>query len=147
MNKSDVARRLHREAPERTIKAYKNLLYAFFRKEPELNQEVYSEGEYQDIKRRIEERTKQYPVNPQLTLTIFGETRTLSQWSKDPRCEVNKLTLYLRAIRYAWNPEDALVTPSGEKHCKVREIEQPLRPIPLQTGKEWYKRFLEAGVS
>jgi hypothetical protein len=45
-------------------------------------------------------------------LTAFGETKTLLDWTKDPRCIVSLATL-LNRIRDKWVPEEALATPSN----------------------------------
>ena len=42
-------------------------------------------------------------------VTAFGETKTLSQWSRDSRCAVNHQALGAR-IRKGWNPELAITT-------------------------------------
>lgn len=68
---------------------------------------------------------------------IFGETKSLADWSRDERCLVTLNALYKR-IRNGWDPRDALTTPStspatvrafgetktidewsGDKRCKV----------------------------
>lgn len=45
-------------------------------------------------------------------ITAHGETKTIGEWAKDPRCEVKRTTLHMRARRY----EDELEaeTMSGE---------------------------------
>jgi len=44
-------------------------------------------------------------------LTAFGETKTISDWVKDPRCKVRHDTLAAR-IKYGYEPETAIITPS-----------------------------------
>ena len=44
-------------------------------------------------------------------LTAFGETMTLAQWSRDPRCVVTHPALALRVSRRGWGAERALTTP------------------------------------
>ena len=45
-------------------------------------------------------------------LTIFGETKTLTDWSRDPRCNVPRDALRYR-IEIGWNPEEAITRKSG----------------------------------
>lgn len=60
-------------------------------------------------------------VQPKVLITAFGETKGLSEWTKDPRCTVGISGLSLR-LRRGWKPEDAItrapVTPGygGEYH-------------------------------
>lgn len=44
-------------------------------------------------------------------ITIWGETKALTQWAEDPRCRVGILTLRARIVRSNWNPERAMITP------------------------------------
>lgn len=43
-------------------------------------------------------------------ITAFGELKTASQWSKDPRCKVSRETLRARII-YGYEPEQSIITP------------------------------------
>ncbi|MFD8609651.1 GntR family transcriptional regulator [Streptomyces sp. NPDC059631] len=43
-------------------------------------------------------------------LQAFGESRTMSDWSRDPRCQVNNKVLYSRYVM-GWDFEKALTTP------------------------------------
>jgi hypothetical protein len=45
-------------------------------------------------------------------LTAFGETKTLLDWTRDPRCSVTLATL-LKRTREQWNSEEALTAPSN----------------------------------
>lgn len=45
-------------------------------------------------------------------VSAFGETKCLSAWAGDPRCRVVSSTLKARIIRYLWDPEIAISTPS-----------------------------------
>lgn len=47
-------------------------------------------------------------------LTIDGETKTVSEWSRDPRCVVSMFTVYKRLDR-GWDAAKALFTPSAKK--------------------------------
>lgn len=44
-------------------------------------------------------------------LTAFGETKTISEWIKDPRCKVRHDTLAAR-IKYGYEPEESITTPT-----------------------------------
>lgn len=44
-------------------------------------------------------------------LTAFGETKNLTQWSRDSRCAVARCTLKAR-IEYGWTVEKAILEPS-----------------------------------
>lgn len=45
--------------------------------------------------------------NNNVRLTIFGETKTMADWSRDRNCNVSYSTLRQR-LSYGWNPERAL---------------------------------------
>lgn len=49
-------------------------------------------------------------------LDIDGETKTVSEWSRDPRCSVTMFTIYKRLDR-GWSPKDAVLTPN--KHSEA----------------------------
>lgn len=46
-------------------------------------------------------------------ITAFGETKTLVDWSEDPRCSVSRYTLMQRILR-GWDHEMALSSASNE---------------------------------
>lgn len=46
-----------------------------------------------------------------LRMTAFGETKTLSNWSRDSRCIVSYYVLYDRIHKLGWSLEDALTKP------------------------------------
>lgn len=48
-------------------------------------------------------------------LTAFGETKTLAQWSRDPRCQVKYHTLKCRINKYGWEAERAITTPTRHR--------------------------------
>jgi len=63
----------------------------------------------------------------------FGEKKTASQWSKDPRCKVSYLSLNKR-LKNGWGLEEALLTPLPvgdrvpvEFHCMRPLVSQRLR--------------------
>lgn len=45
-------------------------------------------------------------------VSAFGETKTLTEWSQDPRCVVTYEALMFRIKRRDWNSERALTTPT-----------------------------------
>lgn len=47
-------------------------------------------------------------------LTIHGETKTVSEWSRHPDCTVTMFTIYKRLDRN-WDAEEAVFAPSGFK--------------------------------
>jgi hypothetical protein len=49
-------------------------------------------------------------------LTLFGETKTVTEWALDPRCGANitHFTIYKRLDR-GWEPEESVCAPSGYK--------------------------------
>lgn len=50
-------------------------------------------------------------------VTAFGETKTLSAWSEDPRCRVSQHTLKLR-LNKGREPEEIITTPSLAEKAK-----------------------------
>lgn len=46
-------------------------------------------------------------------ITAFNETKTAAEWSRDPRCKVNRDTLRAR-IKYGYPGELAIATPAGQ---------------------------------
>jgi hypothetical protein len=47
-------------------------------------------------------------------MTVFEETKTVSEWSRDPRCMVCEMTIRYR-IANGWPDHDAVTTPPGER--------------------------------
>lgn len=43
-------------------------------------------------------------------ITVFNETKSITEWGQDYRCKVNAKILFDR-IRWNWNPEEAITTP------------------------------------
>jgi hypothetical protein len=43
-----------------------------------------------------------------------GETKSLTQWSRDKRCVVTACTLYARVLKYKFEFIKSLITPKGE---------------------------------
>lgn len=44
--------------------------------------------------------------------TAFGETKDLDSWINDPRCVVDRSTLYYRITKTDWNTEDSITSPN-----------------------------------
>lgn len=53
-------------------------------------------------------------------IEAFGESKSLTEWTRDPRCQVGKATLAYRLSSARWTVEDAITTPSGGR------IDEPL---------------------
>lgn len=51
-----------------------------------------------------------------LYLTAFGETKSLDDWSRDPRTKVGSSQIRHRVKRYKWGVERALTTPLMEQY-------------------------------
>ena len=51
-------------------------------------------------------------------LTAFGETKTLTQWSRDPRCVVTQSTLRRRIDKFGWIPEEAITLKSRKNRTR-----------------------------
>lgn len=64
--------------------------------------------------------------------TAFGETKTIKQWSKDPRCQVKYISLRDRIFNKNMTPEEAIKTPQlNEKFLEIYG--------ERKTIKEWSK--------
>jgi len=48
-------------------------------------------------------------------LTAFGETKTLSEWAEDPRCQVSYSALHQRITTLGWGIEAALLNKKHER--------------------------------
>lgn len=51
-------------------------------------------------------------------LTAWGETLTVAEWSRDPRCVVERSTLYSR-VEGGWDPVAALTTPALDRGLEL----------------------------
>lgn len=47
--------------------------------------------------------------------TLWGETKTITEWGRDSRCAATPAALYLRVQRSGWEFEKAMTTPSRKK--------------------------------
>ena len=92
--------------------------------------------------------------NNVIYLTAFGETKTLAEWLRDPRCVVrSKSTLWARAL-WGWDGEYAITTPAdrhrtrnaggvgstaprqtpGTVHRRIELVRQPVERRRIQTA-------------
>ena len=55
---------------------------------------------------------KKRMVNGSVFLTAFGESKSIQEWSKDPRCNVARNTITNRIYTLKWEHERAIVTPA-----------------------------------
>ncbi len=62
-------------------------------------------------------------------LTCLGETKSLTQWSRDPRCKVNYKRLEKR-IHKGWEHQRAILTPPDQRFNSYR----PTLTQPIATG-------------
>jgi hypothetical protein len=60
----------------------------------------------------------EYAKTRHLTVTAWGETKTIKKWSLDPRCKVKIGTIYNRLLFGCWTPEDILTVPIHQKPVK-----------------------------
>lgn len=58
-----------------------------------------------------------------MKILAFGETKTLADWSRDPRCRTGYLTLYNR-LKNGWEPETAITTPSQDNRHDVTAFDK-----------------------
>lgn len=77
-------------------------------------------------------------------ITAFGETKTLVEWSEDPRCQVSYAAVHLRIFRRKWDAERALTTPeihNNEKatHCPQGHEYTPDNIYRDGPDKQWRK--------
>lgn len=56
-------------------------------------------------------KTQANNMSRNVTITIFNESKTISQWADDDRCQCNYKTLHSR-IQRGWTLEKALLTPT-----------------------------------
>lgn len=52
-------------------------------------------------------------------LTAFGETKTITEWCEDPRCQTQHLTIRSRLDLLGWDAERAITTPTRPKRVDV----------------------------
>lgn len=56
-------------------------------------------------------------------ITAFGETKTLSQWVDDPRCQTEYMTIRDRIDLLGWAPERAITTPTRQLRRQKLQLE------------------------
>lgn len=84
---------------------------------------IDNEGNYEPSNCRWTDlKTQSRNTRTNRLITAFGETKTMMDWSEDPRCVVSYAALSLRIGRRGWDDERALITPiihNNEKatHC------------------------------
>lgn len=74
------------------------------------NEGPYSPGNCRWATRSVQGRNRRNNVR----LQWDSETKSLVEWSEDPRCMVSYSTLYSR-IRQGWATQDAVTTPPGTR--------------------------------
>lgn len=73
---------------------------------------IDSNGNYEPSNVRWASRAEQnLNTRSNVRLTIDGETKAVSEWSRDSRCPVNMFVIYKRLER-GWDAKDAVMTPS-----------------------------------
>lgn len=45
-------------------------------------------------------------------ITIFGESKTVSEWMQDSRCNCERKNVFYWRVRKGWSYEDALIIPA-----------------------------------
>lgn len=71
---------------------------------------INTNGNYEPGNVRWATRAEQnVNMRSNVKLTIAGETKTVSEWSRDPRCSVTMFTIYKRLDR-GWDAEKAVFT-------------------------------------
>jgi hypothetical protein len=70
----------------------------------------YEPGNVKWASRAEQTRNQRSNIN----VTIDGETKTVAEWSEDPRCPVDKFCIYKR-IKRGWDPERAILEKSHGK--------------------------------
>lgn len=73
----------------------------------------YSPDNCRVVERKVNQRNKR----TSRLVQAFGETKTLKDWSEDPRCVVSYRTLFSR-YKLDWDMEDAITKPLSEQHVK-----------------------------
>lgn len=76
---------------------------------------IDSNGNYEPDNVRWATRAEQnLNMRSNVKLTIDGETKTVSEWARDPRVSVSQFTIYKRLER-GWDPSAAVLTPSKKE--------------------------------
>lgn len=90
-------------------------------------------------------RSKKKKQKPVHVYEGFGESKTLSEWSQDPRCMVARPTLVNRLKRLGWTLEEALTT-TVEESIKARQHKRKVdKPDPVKVDQSViYEAFGES---
>jgi hypothetical protein len=74
---------------------------------------IDNDGHYEPSNCRwVDLRAQQRNTSKNSLLTAFGETKTVVEWSEDPRCVVGYVALVQRVRKGKnWTPEEVLTTP------------------------------------
>lgn len=51
-------------------------------------------------------------------ITAFGESKSLSDWAEDPRCNTTMKNLHIR-LKHGWEPEEAITAPKNSRYKKT----------------------------
>ena len=152
MRKFEIVNRLHKEEPDRTDRAYWQLLGRVLVEKEQVKQKDFSEEEYQEIKLAIQERKAIVSAKRFRMITAFGETKSPADWTLDSRCHVPRTVLYIRVFQLGWEPEKAITTKAsnytkedGELSSKKRgDFFEERTNRRVKSGIEWVKRFKQA---
>lgn len=152
MRKVEIVNRLHHEEPDRTDRAYWQLLGRVLSDKEQIKKKYFTEEEYQEIKRAIQERKTLLPPKQFRKITAFGETKSPADWTLDSRCNVSRHIIYVRVFQLGWDGERAITTGTTnyKKTDKEFVLETRKRFVEertnrrVQSGIEWVERFKQA---
>jgi hypothetical protein len=68
----------------------------------------YQPGNVRWATAKVSARNRNYAI----MITAFGETKCISEWAEDPRCNCTYSALYQRITKLYWPNEKAITTPS-----------------------------------
>lgn len=91
---------------------------------------------------------------PRRTLTIGSETKTLSEWMRDPRCKIRSRATLKSRIESGWRPEDVIGLPEGctpetalEAFGEIRSYAQWAKDERCTVGLDALKKRVANGMS
>lgn len=64
-------------------------------------------------------------------IELFGETKTLAEWTRDSRCAVSGFTVH-RRIGRGWSYERAITTPREDKYANRTASDMSMRRTEVQ---------------